>query len=354
MKKVDITEELTGTLLEGRPILARGTVKNGLSVTSLLLTRTDTGASVLEERELVIAVEMPDGVIETVPVVRASSVATGWLVTLASPLPDTVITGSPWVIATSNKQLGAVPRAPDEKVLMSAVNPTGWKLEDLVKTLITEVEAKTARIAADTRPIALHVLGNNVAIVAHLKSVLETQEASIKALAGFKADQGPEGTPRIGEGSGFEPTDPVDDLKQSDTAAAHVDGAAKPAPVPSVPENVRAAQAETEAKSAQGQTNEPIVPLPPVTGPGTASVENNAGPSALHGSSADAFAGQAVTETGSERASATRAAPEKKPEEPLAYQPTPGDAATGEGVEPHAFRGKVDLTPTENPDHGAG
>ncbi|WP_162600026.1 hypothetical protein [Azospirillum sp. TSH58] len=83
-------------------------------------------------------------------------------------------------------------------ILMSADNPAGRKLEDLLPQIAGEVEAKTLKIAADPRPVARRVAENNARIVKLLEEAETLQRASLEALASIGPDEGPLGAPRIG------------------------------------------------------------------------------------------------------------------------------------------------------------
>ncbi len=86
-------------------------------------------------------------------------------------------------------------------ILMSAANPNGAKLEDLLRALVAEIEEKCQRIAGDTRPEAQTVLHNNHQIMGLLTTALRHQEHSMKVLEAVGPNQGPTGKPRIGVGS---------------------------------------------------------------------------------------------------------------------------------------------------------
>lgn len=83
-------------------------------------------------------------------------------------------------------------------VLMSADNPNGHKLEDLLLKLRDELYRKNHRIKDDKSPTALTVLANNRRILSLLSVAEELQRDTIKALAALAPDQGPLGRPRIG------------------------------------------------------------------------------------------------------------------------------------------------------------
>lgn len=86
-------------------------------------------------------------------------------------------------------------RAP---ILMSTENPTGWKLEELLAQLATELQAKTDKIANDVRPAARTVHLNNLHIIRLLGQAAILQQRSLAALDAVAPDPGPLGTPRIG------------------------------------------------------------------------------------------------------------------------------------------------------------
>lgn len=83
-------------------------------------------------------------------------------------------------------------------VLMTAENPSGWKLEDLLDQLVVEVQDKTAKISTDERPEARTVAGNNRQIIKNLKTAARFQRHSFTVLRGLGPDQGPTGKARIG------------------------------------------------------------------------------------------------------------------------------------------------------------
>jgi hypothetical protein len=87
------------------------------------------------------------------------------------------------------------------KILQSADNPHGWKLEALLAVIGGELAGKSALIKDDTRPVARRVLRNNQQIVGLLQQAEALQLDSQDALDTLGADQGPEGRPRIGKGS---------------------------------------------------------------------------------------------------------------------------------------------------------
>lgn len=83
-------------------------------------------------------------------------------------------------------------------VLMSAENPNGWKLEDLLRQLYRELEAKTAKVMHDQSLRASVVRQNNYSILTYLRHAEICQLDTIRELAEIAPDPGPNGQPRIG------------------------------------------------------------------------------------------------------------------------------------------------------------
>ena len=86
-------------------------------------------------------------------------------------------------------------------ILMSSVNPTGHKLEDLLPRLRAEISNKTDRLVGDDRPISQTLIRNNHLIMQLLAQAEAIQRESLRELDRIGPDQGPTGTPRIGVGS---------------------------------------------------------------------------------------------------------------------------------------------------------
>lgn len=87
---------------------------------------------------------------------------------------------------------------PKQPILMTAENPDGWKLEDLLTQLQKELMAKTQKIIGDDSKLACFVRGNNIAILTHLNAAENLQRKSYEELAKLRPDQGPNGQARIG------------------------------------------------------------------------------------------------------------------------------------------------------------
>ncbi len=86
------------------------------------------------------------------------------------------------------------------KVLMSGLNPTGWKLEELAANLILDLETKNGSLAGDASPVSAEILRLNRASIESLKSVLMNQNLVLQELAKLGPDKGPGAKPRIGQG----------------------------------------------------------------------------------------------------------------------------------------------------------
>ena len=85
-------------------------------------------------------------------------------------------------------------------VLMSAENPVGWKLEELLAQLRGEISAKSEKVLGDGRPAALRLLRNNQQILGLLAQAEALQRDSLDHLLLVGSDPGPAGMPRVGAG----------------------------------------------------------------------------------------------------------------------------------------------------------
>ena len=66
------------------------------------------------------------------------------------------------------------------QILMTRLNPTGHKLEELLRTLADEIDAKTANIAANTESAAELYRVTNDHAAATLRALAQEQEFAIK------------------------------------------------------------------------------------------------------------------------------------------------------------------------------
>lgn len=85
-------------------------------------------------------------------------------------------------------------------ILMSRENPTGYKLEDLLRKLRDEIEQKSNRIKGDPNPQALLIRNKNAKISLLLREAEHLQREVMGTLDVIGIDQGPTGRPRIGAG----------------------------------------------------------------------------------------------------------------------------------------------------------
>ena len=84
-------------------------------------------------------------------------------------------------------------------ILMGSENHNGWKLEELLAQVKEEVAHKINKIINDTSPQSQLVVRNNQAIIEHLAAAEALQRTSYIVLDGIRANEGPAGTPRIGD-----------------------------------------------------------------------------------------------------------------------------------------------------------
>ena len=86
--------------------------------------------------------------------------------------------------------------------LMSAENPTGAKLEDLLQEVIGEIMGKSRRVrlaapGTHARFVGQSVLNNNDQIIGLLQQAIAVQRQTLAHLDTLGPDQGPAGTPRV-------------------------------------------------------------------------------------------------------------------------------------------------------------
>ena len=90
---------------------------------------------------------------------------------------------------------------PTTKVLMSADNPTGWKLEELLAQIGQDLRAKNDRLEGDASPTSTAIRINNLGIIDCLALAEVRQRDTLRRLDRLGPDQGPGGTPRVGTGA---------------------------------------------------------------------------------------------------------------------------------------------------------
>ena len=96
-------------------------------------------------------------------------------------------------------EVAKVEKRAKDHVLMGTENPDGWKLEELLVKLQFEVGNKSAKIEKDTRLEAKTVLHHNMQIIGLLQQAEALQRQSYAILDAMAPNEGPLGTPRIGE-----------------------------------------------------------------------------------------------------------------------------------------------------------
>lgn len=87
---------------------------------------------------------------------------------------------------------------PNAELLMSATNPFGWKLEELLDQAADEVELKNEALKQLHRSKPrLRISRNNESIIAELRQASKCQRATLAILDELGPNQGPGGTPRV-------------------------------------------------------------------------------------------------------------------------------------------------------------
>ena len=86
------------------------------------------------------------------------------------------------------------------RFLVSDENPGGYKLEDILAVIRTDVLKRSVKIGVDDRAEAQHVLTNNMQVLQHLTEAIELARDSTrvlgKAFGPSRAAEG--GPPRVG------------------------------------------------------------------------------------------------------------------------------------------------------------
>ncbi|WP_267422687.1 hypothetical protein [Methylobacterium sp. GC_Met_2] len=98
---------------------------------------------------------------------------------------------------------------PTTKVVMSAGNPTGRKLEELLADIVQDLRIKNDALAGDTSPTSRAILLNNLGIIDCLALAGARQSDTLRRLDLLGPDQGPGGTPRIGTDAAAAPAIPT-------------------------------------------------------------------------------------------------------------------------------------------------
>ncbi len=110
---------------------------------------------------------------------------------------------------------------PTTKVLMSAGNPSGEKLEELLVKIVEDLRVENDALEADPSPTSRAVRINNLGILDCLALAGVRQLDTLRRLDLIGPDQGPGGTPRIGAGAADTPA-PAAGIGPEATAAPTV------------------------------------------------------------------------------------------------------------------------------------
>jgi len=105
-------------------------------------------------------------------------------------------TGYPEIPGTLNE--GDCDMNDNKSILMGRDNPDGYKLEELLNMLVSEVETKNTYIESDPRLEAKQVVCNNKQIIGLLQQAEALQRMSYAVLDNMSANEGPLGKYRIG------------------------------------------------------------------------------------------------------------------------------------------------------------
>ena len=82
---------------------------------------------------------------------------------------------------------------------MSRNNPEGHKLEELLETMVSDLDEKNSMIEEDTSPCSRRIVANNNKIISMLNECISYQNDSLAQLNYIAPDPGVDGTPRIGK-----------------------------------------------------------------------------------------------------------------------------------------------------------
>ena len=83
-----------------------------------------------------------------------------------------------------------------KSILMGTDNHDGWKLEDLLSTLIEEIKAKSEKISEVDHPQRDMIIWHNRLIIANLGTAKTIQEETYRQMDALAPNEGP-GKPRL-------------------------------------------------------------------------------------------------------------------------------------------------------------
>ena len=84
------------------------------------------------------------------------------------------------------------------KFLLSPDNPKGWKLEDILQEIQSDILKRSTLLSGDNRTEARSVLHNNIYIMDLLTQCIDRAHESTRTLNTLGPSQGPRGQRRIG------------------------------------------------------------------------------------------------------------------------------------------------------------
>lgn len=82
--------------------------------------------------------------------------------------------------------------------LVSDSKPDGYKLEEILSVIRSDIIARCGKISADNRPEARHVLHNNMRVLALISDAIQLAEDSTRVLEKAFGPSVKGGPPRIG------------------------------------------------------------------------------------------------------------------------------------------------------------
>ncbi|SDA12991.1 hypothetical protein SAMN02799622_00876 [Methylobacterium sp. UNC378MF] len=124
--------------------------------------------------------------------------------------------------------------APTTKVLMSAGNPTGRKLEELLVEIAEDLRVKNDALEADPSPTSRAIRINNLGILDCLALAGVRQLDTLRRLDLIGPDQGAGGTPRIGAGAADTPAPAAGIVTEATAAPTVTSGSDLVVPAPTV------------------------------------------------------------------------------------------------------------------------
>jgi|GEM_PF-1178465 len=119
---------------------------------------------------------------------------------------------------------------PTTKVLMSAGNPTGRKLEELLADIIQDLRIKNDALELNTSATSAAIRLNNLGIIDCLALAGARQADTLRRLDLLGPDQGPGGTPRIGASAAAVPAPAIPEPATGIDPALAVAAPAIPSP----------------------------------------------------------------------------------------------------------------------------